>query len=140
MKKICSSLFCLSFLFVLNSCKKDDSNPITLQGRWNVVSVHYQVFANNVLFTDTTINTSPNVYFEFTDDGNLKETDEDGTVYNYTYTYNENSRTITTNEDGIVYDYSVKELTATKLVITEEESETYDDETTRYITEINMER
>lgn len=133
-------LCCLSFVLALISCSKNNDTSISIQGKWTVASEHYTVYTDNVLTTDTTISNSDVVSFEFLNDGTLKETDEDGSIYTYTYSYNDNSKTLTTEEDGFTYDYDVKSLTQSQLVLYSEESETYDNVTTKYTTEVTLSR
>lgn len=140
MKKYAFVFGCLFLFLGLSSCSKKDDNSITIEGKWAVSSEHYKVYTDNVLTVDTTITASDVVYFEFLNDGTLKETDEDGSIYTYTYSYNDNSKTLTTEEDGFTYDYHVNTLTQSELVLYSEESETYDDVTSKYTTEVTLER
>jgi hypothetical protein len=113
-------------IFVLASCKKDDSPKDLLTGQscWKIVKQESRADATAAWATDVAESCTADDCTSFTTDGKTS-TDEGATKCEPTdpqsstgtYVLSEDGKTLTVTEDGFSLPFVVEELTSKKLVI-----------------------
>ncbi|MFN0215458.1 MAG: lipocalin family protein [Saprospiraceae bacterium] len=114
-------------IFVLASCKKDDSSKDLLTGQscWKIVKQESRIDSSDPWTTDVTESCIADNCLSFSADGKTS-TDEGATKCDPadpqtlagTYVLSEDGKTLTITQDGFSLPFVVEELTSSKLVVT----------------------
>jgi len=134
MKKICySSIFILAFLMVF-SCKKDkNSDPDLLIGKWDLDSIRYVLYENDVL-SESETSTDDFLYLEFTAGKKFYVYSSQGIEETADWSRNGNILTLRYAVDD-EEDFTIFTLTNMKLILTYEDTwQEWREEITVYLT------